>query len=382
MAEIDAAQRLRYELPCLNDLHYFDYAKTAPILASTALLLQQFVQEAAKPYVFRWQEWREAIEKTRASVARLINASTDEIAFVRSTSNGLSLIANSIRWNGGDRILYPADEFPSNRFVWDNLAEKDVHAEAVAVEKGIPFAEQLAQMDLSRVRLVAVSAVSYWDGRIHDIKKIVRICHAQGVLVVVDAIQALGAVSFDVRQAGCDFMTSGGQKWLFAPMGSGFLYICRERLEELFVADMGWMSVKDHMLLEAKEFRLLDSARRFESGTVDVMAIAGLGSSIDSLEKIGLPAIYRAIRLWNERICQGLNDLGYVLLHEKTQSGIAAVHLKSDQAAEALTQRLAQEKIIVTQRKNYLRISAHASVEQKDLDILFRTMKRAAGTVK
>ena len=209
----------------------------------------------------------------------------------------------------------------------------------MAPEIGVSFAQQLAKMNLSHVRLVAASAVSYWDGRIHNIAEIVRVCHAHEIFVCVDAIQALGAVPFDVRETGCDFLSSGGQKWLFGPMGSGFVYIRKERLEELFVSNVGWMSLKNYMNLEAEECLFSDSARRFESGTQNISSIAALGCSIDAMEKIGWPEIYRAVAHWNEVAQKGLKALGYQPLHEETRSGIVAIRLRSLSQAEKLKKR-------------------------------------------
>ena len=230
-------------------------------------------------------------------------------------------------------------------------------------------------MNLSRVRLVAVSAVSYWDGRIHDIAAIVRICRPLGILVVVDAIQALGAVPFDVQKTGCDFLAAGGQKWLFGPLGSGFVYIRKERLEELFVSNVGWLSVKDYMNLEADKFQFVDSARRFESGMQDVPAFAALGCSIDAMEKIGWPKIYSAVTHWNKVAQKGLKSLGYEPLHEGTRSGIVAVRLRTLAQAEKLMLRFADRKIDVVQRNEYLRVSAHACATQNDFDAFFEAMK-------
>jgi selenocysteine lyase/cysteine desulfurase len=374
-SKLATIQKLRDYLPRLSHWHYLNYARTGPILSPAVDLLKKMSEEAAEPLTFHSEKWTELFEGTRASVARLINADADEIAFVRSTSEGLSLVANAVRWKKDDRVLYPADEFPSNRIVWENLIHKGVKAEAIAPQQNVSFAQQIAKMNLSHVRLVAVSAVSYWDGRIHDIAEIVRVCHAHGILVVVDAIQALGAVPFDVRKTGCDFLAAGGQKWLFGPLGSGFVYIRKERLEELFVSNSGWMSVKDYMNLEADKSDFVDSARRFESGTQDIATIAALGSSIDVMHEIGWSKIFSAVSYWNEVAQKGLKSLGYQPMHEGTRSGIVAIRLNSHSLAEKLKKRFLDRKIILVQRNDYLRVSAHASATQADFDAFFEAMK-------
>jgi len=368
-------QELRDYLPRLEGWHYLNYAGTGPILSPTANLLKELSLEAVEPLIVRWEKWTNFLEKARDSAARLINAQANEIAFVRSTSDGLSLLANAVRWKKGDRVLFPADEFPSNRIVWKNLASRGVEAQAIAPVPNISFAEQLAGMNLSNVRLVAVSAVSYRDGRVHDIAKIASLCRAHQILVCVDAIQAIGSVPLDVRKLGCDFLSSGGQKWLFGPMGAGFVYIRKERLEELFVSNAGWKSVKYPINLEDETFEFSESARRFEPGTLDIPAIAGLGCSIDRMEQIGWPKIYQAVMDWNKMAQKKLKALGYQLLQEQSHSGIAAIRLKDPLTAEKLKKRCDSRKIIVSQRSDYLRISMHACAVQQDFDVFLEALE-------
>jgi cysteine desulfurase / selenocysteine lyase len=369
-------QKLRDLLPKLSPYCYLNYAGMGPLLAPTVKLLQNLVEMESEYHPANRDKWTALLDSARKSVARLINASSDEIAFVTSTSDGLSLFANAIRWKEGDRILYPADEFPSNRFVWDNLKQKGVHAEAIEPKEGVSFTRQLSQMDLKRVRLVSLSAVSYWDGRVQDIAELSRFCKERGILVAVDAIQALGAVPFDVKTAGCDFLAAGAKKWLFGPIGTGFVYVRKERMNELFVPNVGWGSVMNLFEFEAKTFAFADSARRFEPGTLDLPAIGALACSIDTMQSIGLPQIYAAIAHWNEVMQKGFKSLGYNPLHHGTRSGIVAILLKDLAVAEELKNRLAQSKIILTQRKDYLRISAHASTTQNEIDRFFEELGR------
>ena len=86
-------------------------------------------------------------------------------------------VAAAVRWRPGDRVLYPADEFPSNRYVWENLAERGVEPEAIELSPERTLLEALDSRDWDRVRLVALSAVSYHDGRIHDVAEVVRLQH-------------------------------------------------------------------------------------------------------------------------------------------------------------------------------------------------------------
>jgi selenocysteine lyase/cysteine desulfurase len=362
-------QKLRDFFPALSRWHYLNYAATGILPTPSIQLLKDLAEDASEPYFTHREKWLGLQDSARMSAAKLIGASSDEIAFTAATSGALSIVANAVLWKEGDRVLYPADEFPSNRFVWDNLIHKGVKAEAIEPEKGVSFADQLAKLDLTGVRLVSFSLVSYWDGRVQDVAKVVRLCHERGILVSVDAIQGLGAVPFDVKEAGCDFVSSGGHKWLCGPLGIGFLYVRKPLIEELFVPNVGWASMKNPREFEAKTFVFDESARRFEAGGRDIWGIAALGRSIDTLASVGWSSVYAKIAEWNRYLRKEITALGYQPLYEgDASSGIVGFHLKSMNDVERLKQNCEKANVILVQRGDYVRVSAHAFAQKGDLE--------------
>jgi hypothetical protein len=157
------------------------------------------------------------------------------------------------------------------------------------------FLSQLEELDLSDVRLIALSAISFEDGRLFPITEIARFCREKGIYLCVDAIQAVGVIPVDVRNWGCDFLACGGQKWLFGPIGSGFLYMRKEILSQLHVPFVGWASQKATGDFTAP-LEFADSARRFEPGLLALGPIAGLGKSLEELEKFGWERIFSKIQ--------------------------------------------------------------------------------------
>jgi len=356
-------------LPALQKIHYLNYAATGPLLTPAAAAWKELVEEAREPLQFHRDGWLSRLEKSRRAVAELIGASVEEIAFVTNTSSGLSLIANAIRWQENDQIFYPSDEFPSNRYVWDNLKQKGVFPHAVDPVPGVSFAEQLSRLDLARVRLVAVSAVSYWDGRRHDIAALSKLCREKGILLAVDAIQAAGAIPIDVRAWDCDFLSCGGQKWLFGPVGTGFVYIKKSRIEELFVPQIGWASSRTPRDFEMKTLIFADGARRFEPGLSDIPAIGALGVSIETIRELGWGKIHSRILSLVEAARRSFLELGIEPLTPPGASGILAVPMKEEL-------NLSDKKIFATQRSGRLRISLHASVREEDLAALFEAISK------
>lgn len=362
-------KELRDLLPFLHGIHYLNYGATSPVLLPSIEVWKRLVEDAKEPLYFHRDAWFSHLEKARRSVSELICASPEEIAFVSNTSSGLSLVANAIRWKEGDQILYLSDEFPSNRYVWDNLREKGVQAIRIEPLRGFSFAEQMSSIDLSRVRLIAVSAVSYADGRRHDIGALAKLCKAKEILLAVDAVQAVGAIPVNVKAWDCDFLASGGQKWLFGPVGTGFLYIKKERIEELFVPQVGWASSRYPRDYEHPTLQFTDGARRFEPGLSDIPAIAALAESIETMKRIGQDKIHGRIEQLVQAARNGFMELGIEPLTPERASGILAVPMK-----EGIGQRLIENKIYATERNGRLRISLHASATEEDLAALFKTL--------
>lgn len=372
---------LRDLLPAAKDSIFLNYAATAPMLQTSADYMSGIIQEGTAPLSQHFDKWLGIVESARKSVADLIGASTEEVAFTTNTSSALSLIAASIEWKEGDRVLFPSDEFPSNRYVWQNLKTKGVCAESFDVNIHESLVEKLSSMDLQRVKLVSVSAVSYLNGRKYHIGELVQFCHDRNILVAIDAIQAVGAVAVNVHDWGCDFLACGGQKWLLGPVGSGFLYIKKDHLKKLHIPMVGWASAKDAGDFDVKQLEFVDGARRYEPGLSDVAAIAGLWKSIETFQACGLNHIFQTIKSHHQTLRNEIEKFGYEVLNrncEEDNAGIVSVNL-SNHEESGIHDLLQKNNIIVTQRKSILRISVHAATSDEDIHSVVNVLAKAKG---
>lgn len=373
--------QLRNHLPAARDYRFLNYAATAPLLKPSAEVMASIIKQNLEPMSKHFDQWLAIIESGRKTVAETIQASSEEIAFTANTSMGLSIIAASLDWQAGDRVVYPAEEFPSNRFVWENLKSKGVGPEPLIIESGQDLLDKLKTQNLNRVRLVSFSAVSYIDGRRTDVKEITDFCHAHNILVAVDGIQAIGAVHADVNNWNCDFLACGGQKWLLGPVGSGFLFIRKELLKKLFIPLVGWASSRHAGVFDVPRLEFVDGARRLEPGLPDVAAIAGLAKSLEILSLTGWGNVFQRIRDHNQILIKDLAAMGYRPLNSKNenQSGIVTINIDSDKEAEDLHQALEKERVIVTQSRRFnrrqLRIAAHATTSTEDIEVFLNVLR-------
>src|ERR1043166_755591 len=234
--------------------------------------------------------------EARGGPARLIGADAGEIALTTNTSYGINLAARMIPFEPGDVVLVSDGEFPANVFPWRHLADRGVTMELlpVTVEGWPDEARMLESMDDPRVRALAVSHVQFHTGYKADLARLGAAARASDTWLVVDAIQALGHVAFDVRETPVDILACGAQKWLLSPWGSGFCYVRRELIGQLVPPFAGWSAFQgtdNFTTLCDYSGPLRDDARRFELVTLPFQDLLGMVHALDLLEEIGIAGI-------------------------------------------------------------------------------------------
>lgn len=333
----------------------------------------RYVSQNTEPLSLHFEEWLGVIERCRFLVSQVIGASVDEVALMSSTSAGLGTIALAVEWKVGDRVWFLADDFPSNRYVWQNLARFGVKAEGLSLSDDEELLAILNAKDARKLRLLAVPAVSYRTGRLLDIPTLAAWCQERDILLAVDAIQAVGAINVDVKKWNCDFLACGGQKWLMGPVGTGFIYVRNSQLPRVQVPIVGWTSTNRVLDFESERFQFANSARRFEPAMLDVPAFAGLAKSLEILLDIGLDTISKQIRSHNFNLRTTLSQLNLPLLHchpSGMETGIVSTYIKDDNSSAQLVRIVEKNKVIATVRNGYARFSAHAFNRAQEIDQL------------
>lgn len=235
----------------------------------------------------------EAYEGTREKVRALINAAeTPEIVFVRGTTEGINLVANSFgaaRVRAGDEIVVSVMEHHSNIVPWQMLCERTgAKLRVIPMSRdGDLFLGEYKGLLNNRTRLVAVAHVSNSLGTVNPIREMIAIAHEMDIPVLIDGAQAVPHFKVDVRELGADFYVFSGHK-MFGPTGAGVLYGRRALLETLPPYQGGGDMIAS-VTFEKTTYNVLP--HRFEAGTPDIAAVAGLGAAIDYVNGIGAEAI-------------------------------------------------------------------------------------------
>jgi cysteine desulfurase/selenocysteine lyase len=235
----------------------------------------------------------EACEQTREKIRAFINAaSTNEIIFVRGTTEGLNLVAQTYgrrNINAGDEVLISGLEHHSNIVPWQMLcSEKQARLRVVHIDdRGIIPLDQFEKELNERTRLVALAHVSNALGTINPLAKMIEMAHRWRVPVIVDGAQAVPHMPVDVRTLGADFYAFSGHK-LFGPTGIGILYGKEALLDAMPPFEGGGDMIRS-VTFEKTEYNVLPY--KFEAGTPDIAGIVGLGAAVDYVNGIGLEAI-------------------------------------------------------------------------------------------
>jgi len=238
-------------------------------------------------------ESSEAYEKAREKMRDFLHAGdTREIVFVRGTTEGINLVAQTYgRANvrAGDEVLISALEHHSNIVPWQILCEeKGARLQVAPInERGEIRLEELERRLSKRTKIVAVSHVSNALGTVNPVKRIIELAHGRGVPVLVDGAQAAPRLAVDVRDLDCDFYTFSGHK-MYGPSGVGILYGKAEHLDTMPPYQGGGDMISS-VTFEKTTYNILPY--KFEAGTPNIAGAIGLGVAVDYMHSLGIENI-------------------------------------------------------------------------------------------
>jgi len=361
------------EFPQVDDVVYLNHAAVAPWPVRTARAVQAFAEENLRQGAAEYPQWLKIERELRGRLRRLIHAeSVEDIALVKNTSEGLSLIAYGLDWRSGDNVVITDQEFPSNRIVWESLGQFGVEVRQAALsQESTPEASVIARID-ERTRLASVSSVQYGTGLRLDCGRIGRVCRENDVLFCVDAIQSLGAICFDAQACQADFVVADGHKWMLGPEGLAVFYSTPEARNRLRLNQYGWHMVQHAGDFDRMDWQVATSAKRFEPGSPNMLGIHALNASLSLLEEVGMERVEQSVlanAAYLIELVQANSELELITpIKEDDHAGIVTFrHRRVDHAA--LFRHLTNHKVVCAQRGGGIRFSPHFYTTQKRIDL-------------
>jgi selenocysteine lyase/cysteine desulfurase len=369
-------------VPATRKWAYLDNAAVAPLSSAARDAIRRWSTAACDEGDTAWSDWAQGVETVRKLAATLIQAAPEEIAFVANTTAGITLVAEGLPWQVGDNVVVLGNEFPSNLYPWMNLAARGVECRRIAAPGVAMEVDRILAACDQRTRLISASWVGYASGWRLDIDALAQAAHRRGILVLVDAIQALGVFPLNVHKTPIDFLAADGHKWLMGPEGAGLFYIRREHLERLRPLGVGWNSVVHAHDFARIDLNLRPTAARYEGGSQNMCGVLALGASLKMLAQFGLgpdqsPLAQRVLEI-TDLACDRLASLGAVIHSQRTEnerSGIVAFDLPGRDLQHE-KRRCLEAGIVLSLRNGWLRISPHAYANDQDIARLAEVLQQ------
>jgi len=346
--------------PITETCHYLNHAAVSPTSTRVRDVVKAWMDDLALHGMAHVVDWVRQERETRAIAARIVGASPDEIAFVRSTSHGLGTFAEGLAWQPGDEVAVCAElEYPANVYPWMHLGDRGVVLRSIEATEGGVTVAAVAKAVGARTRLVSVSSVQFATGVATDLEAIGDFCRSRGILFCVDGIQSVGAFSIDVGKAKIDLLSADSHKWQLGLPGIGIAYVRRDVLPLLRPSVVGWKSIKTPLDFDHLNFALRDDAAKLEEGTQSFATILGLGAALALLEEVGIERIAAHITAWLDEAHAGLVAAGLDPGPDPARRrGILTFNPPSGTADE-FAARAQQAGVMLSARRGRLRISPH-----------------------
>ncbi len=373
---------LRTLFPVTERWAYLNHASVSPLSTRVRKVMADFVDDTVENGVVYYAKYKGQIEAVRRSAARLLGADIEEIALTGNTSDGLLIVANGLPWRAGDNIVTADIEFPANVYPWKFLEQRrEVEVRLVPGHEGRVLIDDLAAAMDGQTRLVAVSSVQFATGFQIDLGAVANLCRRHDAYLCVDAIQGLGAIPMNVRQAGIDFLAAGGHKWLMGPVGTGIFYVRRDLIEQLTPTHAGWCAVQDAGDYFRFDSPLRRDAMRFRSGSINSPGLLGLGASIETLMEIGPENTESHLIDLTDYLIEGLRSRGFEVLtpHQTLAERSGIVCFQSDaHDPEAIHSRLEDAGVVVAARGDRVRVSPHCYNNRDDINRLLEALPHSS----
>ena len=363
-----SARNLDREFPVRRNLVYFNHAAVTPLPRRVADAIDAHTENTRDRGAADWRRWYADLDQARQKAAAFVGARSSEISFLPSTSWALNVVAQALAWKPGDNVVGDDMEFPANVYPWMLLEKRGVELRLAKNREGRVTAEDIARHIDDRTRAVAVSWVAFHNGWVYPLDEIGALCRERGILLVVDAIQGLGALPLDLGTTPVDVLVSDGHKWLLGAEACALLYVAEGARGRLAPPFGGWWNVRgggggylDYRL----DFH--PGGRAYEAGALPMTQICGLSAALDLLTEMGQPAVHERILAVVGTLAKGLAERGWeITTPEPHASGILSA-VPPHGGDKRMARELENRGIIVSPREGAVRFSPHAYNDEAEV---------------
>ncbi len=336
--DIEAIRRL---FPYLQSCLYLNTASVGLSWVGQGAAVARFYDaEKATGYDGR-DAWHAVHINCRDLIGALLRVPPESVSFCSSTTEALNLVARAMRLSPGDEIVVAEDEFPSVHLAWQGAAEAGATIVRVPIRGEDERTDALIAALRDNTRVLAVSHVHWCTGTKVDLSRLSQACRSRNVRLIVDGVQAVGAVDVDASLA--DFYTASVFKWLLAGFGLALMITRPEFAPTLRPGILGYHN-------EPPSSHLRHSH-------INYPGVYALHASLEYLGSLGWPDVLARVGLLAKALREALRAEGFsVVTPSAASAGIVSIaHPNATEAAA----RLAQQGVRVEERSGLLRAAPH-----------------------
>jgi selenocysteine lyase/cysteine desulfurase len=380
------SQRDLFDIP--DDVAYLNCAYMSPLMKPALEAGIAGLARKTHPWELTADQFFTGAEEFRATAATLLDCSRDCIAIVPSASYGIATAARNLPINKGQSILVLDEQFPSNYYPWQRLAE-----ETGATLKIVPWPSDddsdwtAAVLDslTSDVAIAALPNVQWTSGGQLDLVRISEACRKHGAALALDLTQSLGALPFSVRDVDPDFAVAASYKWLLGPYSVGVLYVAPKwhagtPIEENWIQRA---NARDFSSLIMYTENYDDGARRFDMGErANFALLPAAVRAMNQLLEWDVAQISETSGALNRQVAAAAAELGFWSPPENLRAPHYLCLRRKGGALRELQEMLAKEKVFVSVRGSSVRVTPNVYNSAADAERLISCLKQTASVAR
>lgn len=348
------------------------------------------VQEAMKRYYdysneapsyYMWRILDQGREPLRKNLASLAGCDPEEIAINRNSSEGLETVIFGLQLKAGDEVVAARQDYPNmvnaykQRELRDGIKMVWINLELPSEDENY-LVNQYVNAFTSKTKVVHITHIINWNGQIIPVKKIANEAHKRGIEVVVDGAHSFAHFQFKIPELDADYFASSLHKWLYAPIGSGMLYVKKNKIKNLYP-------------LFATDEPLKEDIRKFEAlGTRPMFIEQAIGKAIEFHEMIGSERKEKRLHYlknyWFEKVKNIPNVRLHTSMHPRWGCAIGNVSVEGKKPEELDSFLLTRYKVhtvgINWENIHSVRVTPNVYTTTKNLDVLVEGIKDFAST--
>jgi cysteine desulfurase / selenocysteine lyase len=319
------------------------------------------------------EPFSEVPARLRRALAGTLGANEEEVVLTNSASYGLHLIANGLELGPGDEVVVPANDFPSDILPWLSLRDRGVTVNLVEPADHVLTPHEVEAALTDRTRVVCLTWVHSFSGRVADLDGIGRLCRDRRVWCIVNGSQAVGARPVDVQRLPIDGLVSVGFKWLCGPYGTGVCWLHPTLYDALRPTKLYWLTALSADDLSATSLDL-ESITPRRAGRLDIFGTANFFNympfiaALDLLHEIGIEQVAAYVDSLVNRLLNGLDRTRNRLVSgDDVRSSLVTIEPLAE-PAEDVYERLLAAGVYTAHRRGRIRIAPHLYNTAEDID--------------